>query len=285
MSNIIFRMNKAINTIEERLTESPKLEEIASIAAFSPYHFHRLFHSIIGDSFASYVRKRRLVQSCQDLRAGERVLDVALKYGFESQESYTRAFKKLFEITPGKFQKASSIEQKASPLGLNKLEELTGGRTMEATIVNTEKMYVIGMAEEFAPHDFEGIYNLWQRFSERQDQIQNKHSMSLGVCCEDMADIPPENREHFIYMTSWVVDGGTEVPEGMQSLELEAGKYAKFTYQGHISGLNAFIKHIWQNWVPSSGFELRKAPDFELYDERFKLDSNDSEVDIFIPIK
>ncbi|PFK43207.1 AraC family transcriptional regulator [Bacillus cereus] len=98
-------MNKAVLYIEEHLNEELTTEKVASYSAISMYHFHRIFQSYLGMSVAEYVRKRRLTHAAQTLVMTERpVLDIAIQYGFSSQEAFTRAFKRMFHLPPKRYR-------------------------------------------------------------------------------------------------------------------------------------------------------------------------------------
>ncbi|MFD0717605.1 helix-turn-helix transcriptional regulator [Paenibacillus sp. GCM10027626] len=97
--------NHVLEFIEKNLKNELCLETIASYTAISKYHFHRLFHAHVGMTLASYIRKRRLSNAASELISAEkRILDIALDYQFESQEAFTRAFKKMFHMTPGQYR-------------------------------------------------------------------------------------------------------------------------------------------------------------------------------------
>lgn len=98
-------MNKAVLYIEEHLDEELPTERVASYSAISMYHFHRIFQSYLGMSVTEYVRKRRLTHAAQILVMTERsVLDIAVQYGFSSQEAFTRAFKRMFHLPPKRYR-------------------------------------------------------------------------------------------------------------------------------------------------------------------------------------
>jgi len=103
-------IKKIILYVEENLHEPLTLESIASQSYFSKYHFHRIFQSSIGMTVTEYIRLRRLANASSDLLyTNERILDIALYYRFESQESFTRAFKEIYKLPPpGKYRKVMS---------------------------------------------------------------------------------------------------------------------------------------------------------------------------------
>lgn len=102
-------IKKTINYIEEHLEHPLTIEEIAEQAGFSKFHFHRIFHDEVGMSITEYIRMRRMANASVDLLfSNERILDIALNYHFESQEAFTRAFKKYYHMPPGKYRKLMS---------------------------------------------------------------------------------------------------------------------------------------------------------------------------------
>lgn len=108
----IKRIQGSIDYIEENLCEDIKLEDIAETAYLSQFHFHRTFHAVVGETVMDYIRKRRLTRAAEDLIQDKvKVIDVALKYQFGSQEAFTRAFKKQFGVSPREYRK-NKIEEK-----------------------------------------------------------------------------------------------------------------------------------------------------------------------------
>lgn len=98
-------IGRALRYVEANLQEDLRLDELASRSAFSPYHFHRLFQQHVGMTPAEYVRKRRLASAAGELlTTGRRILEIALDYRFDSQETFTRAFKKQYRMTPGRYR-------------------------------------------------------------------------------------------------------------------------------------------------------------------------------------
>lgn len=99
-------IKKSIEYIEDNLNKKIELEELAEKAFLSKYHFHRVFHSIVGEPVAEYIRKKRLTEAANELlNTEEKIVDIALKYQFGSQETFTKAFKKLYGMPPREFRK------------------------------------------------------------------------------------------------------------------------------------------------------------------------------------
>lgn len=100
-------IKKSMEYIERNLNEKIELKDLAEKAFLSKYHFHRVFHAIVGEPVAEYIRKRRLVKAANELlNTDDKIVNIALKYQFNSQESFTKAFKKLYGIPPREFRKS-----------------------------------------------------------------------------------------------------------------------------------------------------------------------------------
>jgi len=99
-------IKKSIEYIENNLNKKIQLKELADKAFLSKYHFHRVFHSVVGEPVAEYIRKKRLEEAANELLTTEnKIIDIALKYQFSNQESFTKAFKRLYGIPPKEFRK------------------------------------------------------------------------------------------------------------------------------------------------------------------------------------
>lgn len=106
--NYSIEVQKAIDSIEENLYDDIKLKDIAKKSHLSEFYFHRLFHKITGETVMGYVRKRRLSKAAYDLKNTElNILDIAVKYQFSCGESFARAFKKMYGITPYEYRKSN----------------------------------------------------------------------------------------------------------------------------------------------------------------------------------
>jgi len=306
------RIQSTVDYIEKRLGEEITLDELADMACFSKYHYHRIFLAFTGETVMEYIRKRRLASAAARLmNSGDRTLDIAFSLGFNSQETFIRAFKKVFGVTPGRCRKDRSLidpEKCAAPA---RIMIKAGGIMQKPEIVKKESFYVVGMECTTTVDENKAgkvIPKLWEAFMPRMGEIAaccatpqerpgaktagshhggglNPHpgvqkcQTAFGVCfCEG------ENRE-FKYVAGVETTASAKVPDGMVKKLVPAAKYAVFKHRGPIVNFYDTLDYIYGKWAPTSGFELdRTACDFELYDERFTNDAA-SEVDIYVPIR
>ena len=99
-------IKKSIEYIEHNLNNKIELKDLADKVFLSKYHFHRVFHTVVGDSVADYIRKRRLMEAAHELlNTDNKIVDIAFKYQFNSQEVFTKAFKRLYGICPREFRR------------------------------------------------------------------------------------------------------------------------------------------------------------------------------------
>ena len=287
MSEYGVRINRALNYAQENLPAYVELDEVAQIAAFSPYHFHRVFILVVGESFASFMRKRRLEWAAMELlNTKRRILDISLDVGYETQESFTRAFKCHFYTTPGKFRSKVRSPQEAF-LGLKSTFEIQIGELMKPEIIEHGSFVVVGIKKDYDNPDFSGALSQWQEFWSRSHEVKTTNSN----CYYGLSVVPTRTRQKnncsgtFQYLAALEAVDGETVPKGMTKLTMPPQKYAKYTFKGPVSGFKAVIMNGWTHYLPESGLEAVESPEIEVYDERFSLDSHESEMDYLVPVK
>lgn len=288
------RIQLAIDYIEAHLTEALSLAEVAHQAAFSSWHFQRLFSALTGEPLKTYIRKRRLSAAAFELQQSQqRILAIACKYRFESQAAFTRAFQAQFGCPPGKFRLQPRRLPAPLVISADYLNHLSGGFNMEPEIVNLEALHVVGLSNRFisilAPdaNNFEVIPALWDRFNARKSEIQGaRPGVAVGLClCEDDPS-ETENTGELSYLAGSVISAepSEPLPEGMRLISIAAGPYARFTHHGELTKLQHTMSYIHLTWSPRSGYQLDQRPEIEWYDSRFKPDQADSAFDILIPL-
>ncbi len=273
----------ALDYIESHLRKPLQLEEIADHASFSLFHFHRIFTNITGWTMKEYIRTRRLSEAGSDLVfTFDPIKEIAERYQFESQEAFTRAFKKKFDATPGSVRKHknSFIYTRAYKL-MNHTSKK--GVTMEIKIAKLDALTVIGLSCDTTMKE-NTIPQLWGQFNEVCNEIKNpqREGLCLGICpYVEMENFTEDDK--FEYIATLPVTKVEDVPKGMKVHEIPAATYAVFTHKGPLDNLHETYEKIFSGGL--EGYELAEADQIEWYDDRFQFGQPGSEMDIYIPIK
>lgn len=290
--NYIEQLEKAVIFIENNLHEDLKTHEAAGAAGYSYYHFHRIFEAVLGETVGSYIRSRRLCRAAGDLLyTDKRILDIAVYYQFDSQEAFSRAFKKAYKVSPGVYRKnrIDAIIGSKKELNPLRLKHLSDGMTIQPTVREIGPVMLIGLRGSSSLSNNK-LLSMWQTFNARVSEIRNLTAgmRGYGVCEADPGfdlSLFDESTESSHFIGAEVISLA-EVPEGMETKTLTGGKYAVFTHKGKLGALSMTYDYIWGTWVICSGYEIDLRDDFEFYDERFLgPDQDASEFDIYIPIK
>lgn len=272
--------------IEAHLFEPLSLAELADIAGLSAFHFARLFTAFQGESPIAYVRRRRIAAAARRL-AGEpelRLVDLALDTGFESQEAFTRAFKRIFTVTPGEFRRRAHL----GPLVL--MEE-TQAMNDEPSIdlVQLEKperraaFTIAGVVGRFGNDNKSGIPGLWDRLVPRLPLEGQQGWVTYGACYAF-----DHEEGTFSYMAGAEVAKDAPVPEEMEKLDVPARTYLVFTQTldgGPIHPqVQAAMRDIWGRRIKESGHVTTGGPDFEYYPADFDAKKPGSTISYYVPI-
>ncbi|MCD4650684.1 MAG: AraC family transcriptional regulator [Candidatus Cloacimonetes bacterium] len=276
-------IQSTLNLMENGLTRRISTDELADRAGLSMYHFHRVFLHITGYTPKAYLRMRRLSEVAREVTYTEKTLKlIAGRYGYESQQVFTRTFKNAFGITPGKMRKTKQPFAYLQALRL--LEGTSTGVKMKSEIIEKPGMKLIGMRITTTMKENE-IPQLWGQFTTRMKELEEyeETDVAIGVCpyVSMYKDCTPETQ--FDYLACLVVNSADKIPEGMEFLEIPPMKYAKFIHKGALDTLGKTYKAIYSEGMKD--YELAEADQLEWYDERFKWAQPDSEMDILIPIK
>ncbi|HOT76529.1 MAG TPA: AraC family transcriptional regulator [Candidatus Wallbacteria bacterium] len=284
-------IQRVLDYIEMNLNDKVSLERISEAACFSPYHFHRIFKAMAGESVGEYMRRRRLSEASKKLlETSERIIDIALEFQFESQESFTRAFKKVFKTTPGRYRSTGRalVEFERAKLNVNFLKNVKGVKAMEPKIVVKKEFKVVGMRGQTCLKN-NVIPKMWENFFPRMGEIINRinKDTAYGICeCSDIGETQFNDETLFNELVCVEVDRFDAIPKAMVCKTIPEQKYAVFTHRGPLYNLRQTYDYIYKTWIPTSGYQMAFKDDFELYDGRFKgIDDPGSEFDIYVPIK
>jgi AraC family transcriptional regulator len=194
------RMKNALDLMEKKLDERLDIEEIAKAAYASPFHFQRMFLMLTGMTVAEYIRKRKLTLAAQELAtSSSKVLDVAFKYGYDSPESFSKAFRKIHGITPSEARNPG-VSLKAFPRITFHLS-LKGDKEMDYRIVEKEAFTVIGKSIRVTCQDGEHtrqIPKFWEK-CHRNGTIAKLASIGTGENAWDLLGYAAGKGRFYLY--------------------------------------------------------------------------------------
>ena len=270
--------------IGEHPFEPMSVAELASVAGFSPYHFSRLFTTRFGESVMSYVRICRL-QAAASRLAGDApppLVDLAFDCGFESQEAFTRAFRRRYGVPPGRFQRNKFREQPTEKVMSDRPRQARVER-LEA-FVKRDAFVVAGVRALFDGQNKSGIPSLWPRLVRCLPLPGQVNEVTYGVC-----EMENKQEGRFSYMAGVEVSGDAALPEGFERVELAAQTYVVFRLTLDGSALHpqmqAAMPLIWGDLLPKSGLKAVPAPDLEVYPADFEPLHKGSYVDMYVAVE
>ena len=283
------RLVQGINFIESKLMRNLELNEIASAACLSPYHFHRIFTALTGESPGEYIRSRRLsAASILLAESDKRILDIALEAGYESQEAFTRAFKKNFRETPNRFRKKGYTSHflRRDALTEDAIQHLIRGVTMEPRIISRKSLLLCGVEGKTSKNN-NRVGGIWQKLlglvQTIPGRLQPDTMYGIGEYM-DPATFTDDTDFHYFAGTEVAAD--TKIPGDLTIKTIPEGRWAVFTHKGGVETLPKTFDYIYGPWALKGSETILEADDMEYYDSRFKpQDPSKSEIDIYIPIQ
>ena len=280
-------LQNAIDYMENHLLDDISIESIAKQANVSEFHFQRIFSVLTDITVGEYLRRRRLTLAAQELSTTEsKIIDLALKYGYDTPESFSKAFRRQHGITPSQARNYTGKLKSYNRLTIQ--VNLKGAEPMNYKIVEKESFKVVGVKREFSCENGEnlaGIPKMWDDvhvdgtndllFDLNNGQIKGV----LGVCVD-------KRNTGSSLMDYWIgTDHKGETPEGLLELEIPASKWGVFEVHGAMpEAMQNTWKQIISEWFPSSHYQHAGTPDLEVYSSG-NPSSPDYYSEIWIPLK
>lgn len=277
-------IGKAIQYIEEHITEDLTVDLIAKHVNISSFYFQKGFAMLCGMTVTEYIRNRRLALAGNDLATGtEKVIDIALKYGYDSPDSFTRAFTRFHGVTPTTARKTQVLLKSFAPLKI-KLS-LEGGYLMDYKIVKKEAFTVIANMKTFS---YEGAMETVPQFWKEHFK-EGKGKTVMGIYGINIDEEMGQNT--FEYLIADPYNPVEEVPEGFVTKIIPEFTWAVFPCRGAMpTALQDVNKKIFSEWLPAlKHYEFAAGYCVEYYDnpEKYEKGIMDENYycEIWIPVK
>ena len=282
------QMNLAMDYIENHLTDEIDYKELAKIACCSEYHFRRVFAFLAGLPLGEYIRRRKLTLAGFIIRnTGEKIIDIAIRLGYESPDAFAKAFWSMHGATPTEARK-SSVSLKAFPPMTFQLK-IQGGNAMEYRITEKEAFRIIGICKRITLV-YEGVNtqmdSMWASLKP-EDFIELKKMSDIepgGIICASANFAEGRNEGSVLDQYIGVATTFT-VSVRWEALEVAASTWAVFTAVGKFpEALQNVWARIYSEWFPASGYELAGGPEI-LWNESPDTAKPDYKSEIWIPVK
>lgn len=278
---------RSIDFIEEHLADPTDVADIARAMNVSPFYYQRIFAMICGMTVGEYIRNRRLsLAGSELLTTKHKIIDIALKYGYDSPEGFTRAFTRFHGTAPLAVRRGAPVRSFAR---LSVAIIMKGGNTMEYKIVKKESFKVMEkrtVQTVTKDKNLETIPKFWED-SHKDGTVKKLLELTpdkefvFGICYNK----PHTEESTFDYSIAAIADENTKVPEGFSVNEIPARTWAVFECKGAMPDA---IQQLWHRiateFFPSSNYEPTYELDIEAYTDG-DMSSPDYRCEIWVPIK
>ncbi|MBI1847698.1 MAG: AraC family transcriptional regulator [Candidatus Rokubacteria bacterium] len=297
------RVNRVIDHVRDHLADELSLAGLARVAAFSPFHFHRVFTAVTGETLFGFIQRLRIERAAValSLHAERSVLAVALDHGFTSAAGFARAFRARFGMSasawrdggarrwrrrhhpdrkPGKVIRKAGKARRASPRDPRRMTTAMGVRIVQAPPYHVAYMRHVG------PYGTHGIPALWARLGRWMQgrAIGPEGRITLGIAYDDPAVTAAE---HCRYDACVVVPPDFAPDRAVNLMDVAGGTYAVGTFVGAAHEITGVWDRVFATWLPGSGWQPDDRPCFELYrgDPTVDEKAGSFRCDLLLPVR
>lgn len=284
------QVQRGIDYIEAHLDTDIATADVARHAGISQWHFQRIFKGLTNETLKTYIRSRRLSSAADALQSGRTtIIDIALEAGFETQESFTRAFKKAFGVTPASYRKHGSRFHflRKARFDTEYLHHIHQSVSLAPVIYQQRELSLAGLHTRFYSVDSEKnnlarkLPKLWQQMLDRLHEL----SHVVGETGYGLIRQTPAQTDELDYFAVFEVSKLAVLPPSMVQVTLPAAQYAKFTHLGLPTNLDHTVNYIYSSWLVTSGFRHSYATDIEIYGPEYIPGSEQSAIHYAIPVE
>ncbi|MCG8410623.1 MAG: AraC family transcriptional regulator [Bacteroidales bacterium] len=275
----IERINKVIDYIEDNLDSKLLLDELAGVAMFSKYHFHRIFKNVVGENLNEFIKRMRMIKAYRFLQVDKTIgiKELAIKNGYNSTANFSRDFKEFHGISPSEARQSDrALEERVMNLKNIKLDISYKG------IMNLSERYVLfkkitsGYDKELIPKTSNELYKLAIDFEFKIEQF-------IGVGYDD-PDYTPEVKCKYDIC---IVVNRKDLPKGIpcESKIIRGGRFAVFNYKGHKNNIAKAWDYMFKEWLLNSQYLPDDRPHLEMYLYSENYEQGYFNVNLCLPVK
>lgn len=279
------RVNEVLSYINNNLDENLDLKTLSEVSNFSTFHFHRIMRSFLNEPIGSYIVRIRLEAAANFIvHTDLSITDIAYKIGYDTPSSFTRAFKKRFDVSPADFKENKNIKLNyMKPQEINESYDLPGFK-LKPKIKDHKKKKAV-YVQSIGDYSGTGTGESWEKIFSfvKRNKLFHWKTEGFGISLDNPEITESENCRYLACVTVT-----KEVkPEGeVGVMDIEGGKFAIFRYKGPYTNLNIVYSAIFKKWMPESGYILRDQPMMEKYINNPKKTNPEKYItDIYVPVK
>jgi AraC family transcriptional regulator len=287
------RINQVIDHVNNNLDRSISLDELASVAFFSPFHFHRIFVAVTGETVNNFTNRMRNEKAARLLKFSKRsIAEISIECGFSSTSTMTRSFKQYFEVTPGQYKKGQQIKSSKIRKELHPITDYHCNMTHEELErifpVQIKKLPVRRIAYKRVLDAFADgvVLNAFAELINWSKEMNLYHTETIFGMSKDDPEVTP--KEKYRYEVCITIPNNIKIDSGdrIQTTTLPAGKYAVIRVSGALNLVSEGINYLFNNWLINSSYECEPQHSLEVFLEKEDICNwNHFDLEICIPVK
>ncbi|MEU7478689.1 AraC family transcriptional regulator [Lentzea sp. NPDC042327] len=277
------RLNQAMAHIEDSLDREVDVKQLARIAGSSEYHFRRMFSALAGIPLSEYIRRRRLTRAASEVLSGQMsLLDVAVRWGYGSNEAFARAFRAMHGVGPQEARSTRKPLQSQQVLTFKLIVE--GSASMEYRVVERDGFRVVGRGTRVPlvhlgmnPAIVEFVKGIGMPVLERMKELSDSEPRGLVALTSNQEG--NEEGDHLDYFHGVVTTA--EAPEDMETVTVPKGTWAVFTTEGpYPESIQYMWRDVYTQWFPSNSYESAEGPTML----RTEIHGDTAKAELWVPV-
>lgn len=287
------RINKVIDYVNDHLDKSFSIEELASVACFSQFHFHRIFVAVTGETLNSFTNRLRLEKSARLLKFTKKAIsNIALECGFSSAATFSRAFKQHYGISGTSYRSNGNIENskiRKELLPLNEFlcemseEELKSNFPVEIKELPARRIAYIRVLDSYREGVVQNAFEKIVKWAKEMKLFQSE--TIFGMSIDDPMVTPKEKYRYEVCIT---IPSKLKVNsnDGIETGFLPKCKYAVTRVSGNLNLVATGIHYLFNHWLINSSYEPEHQPGLEIFLDKENVSNwNHFELELCIPVK
>jgi AraC family transcriptional regulator len=287
------RINRVIDYINDHLAEPLPLEELARLAHFSPFHFHRIFRAMVGEPLHAFIRRLRLERAVFQMRHGQKatLTQIALRSGFASGSDFSRAFRQVYGFSPRadsreRFLKESKIRQDLlanAGYDFGNLPEPGNPDRFRVRLVErpARRIAYMRVVGRYVPEKILGGYERLMAWGRRHGLVPSAQLIGMS---RDIPEITPMTKYRFDWCL--VLPPAAETDREISVGTIPANRFATLRCRGDIHKVDRAWNYLFHSWLPQSGHEPTHDPAMEVFRSHpVEVGWTEFDIDCCVPVK